>query len=484
VLDFRRDEDQRLFLVMEYVEGKDLAGLLEAGPIPPSTIIFLAVEVLRGLGYAHDRADLVTGTRGIVHRDVSPQNVLLSYEGEVKVSDFGLARALDSGGLAASQTVRGKPSYMSPEQAAGDPLDNRSDLWAVGVMLWEMLAGVSLFTGTAREVIAQVLFRAISTPSSVRADVPADLQAVTMKLLARARDARYATAEAVIADLLRCRDAPLNGRDELATQLAARFPHPVLGSRRRGGVDAVPAERARLAARPAEPATTQTAPSTLGVAASQSIPLPDVRRSRWRQGVTWALSAAVVVGSLAGAVVARRRVGDAPVAAGARDAPVGGERPAMPANVVEARDAAGAVVPVDAPIPVDAPVRGDAPGPGDAAIPADAGRPASAIAVASPEAPRPAPTPKPTPAPAPRPTPRPAPLAATASTAEPGELVILVKPWATIWLNNKQVGATPFRKKLPSGRYVVRLANEDLGKNETIGITVESNKTTSLGRNW
>src|SRR5262249_43293388 len=93
VLDFSHDPAGRLLLVMEYVDGKDLASLLDSGPIPPSLAIFILVELLRGLGYAHDLPDPETGTRGVVHRDVSPQNLLLSYEGAVKVSDFGLAKA-------------------------------------------------------------------------------------------------------------------------------------------------------------------------------------------------------------------------------------------------------------------------------------------------------------------------------------------------------------------------------------------------------
>jgi serine/threonine protein kinase len=224
VLDLSRDLDDRLLLVMEYVDGKDLASLLESGPIPPSLAIFIAVEMLRGLGYAHDLADPASGTRGVVHRDVSPQNLLLSFEGAVKVSDFGLAKARAANQGVRSETVRGKPSYMAPEQIAGEPLDGRADLYAVGVMLWEMLAHRPLFAGTTREIMGQVMFRALPPPSSVCSGVPSELEAVAMRLLARARDERHATAEAAIAALLACNDAPRDGRGELVQLLAERFP--------------------------------------------------------------------------------------------------------------------------------------------------------------------------------------------------------------------------------------------------------------------
>lgn len=230
VLDLSRDLDGRLFLVMEYVDGKDLASLLESGPIAPSLAIFLAVEMLRGLGYAHDLADPAAGTRGVVHRDVSPQNLLLSFEGAVKVSDFGLAKAREASQSVRSETVRGKPSYMAPEQIAAEPLDGRADLYAVGVMLWEMLAHRPLFAGTTREIMGQVMFREILAPSSVRGGVPPDVEAVAMTLLARDREGRYPTAEAAIAALLACADAPRDGRGQLVQVLAERFPD-VAGAR-------------------------------------------------------------------------------------------------------------------------------------------------------------------------------------------------------------------------------------------------------------
>src|SRR6185503_11751837 len=163
--------------------------------------------------------------RGIVHRDVSPHNVLLSWEGAVKVSDFGIAKARSASSATASELIKGKPAYMSPEQANGESLDGRSDLFAVGVMLWELLVGRRLFVGQdTRATLAAVLFGQIPRPRSLRSDVPKDVERVAMKLLERDLPARYATAEQAIADLLACADAPRDGREALVTTLAERFP--------------------------------------------------------------------------------------------------------------------------------------------------------------------------------------------------------------------------------------------------------------------
>jgi serine/threonine protein kinase len=224
VLDFDRDADGRLFLVMELVDGKDLDTLNSAGMLPVPVVIYVVGEILRGLGFAHD---LPAGTemRGIVHRDVSPHNVLLSWEGAVKVSDFGIAKARAASAATASIFIKGKPAYMSPEQANGQPLDGRSDLFAVGIMLWEMLVGQRLFVGEdTRATLAAVLFGQIPRPRTLRPEVPKDLERVTMKLLERDLPARYATAEEAITDLMDCADAPRGGREALIAVLAERFP--------------------------------------------------------------------------------------------------------------------------------------------------------------------------------------------------------------------------------------------------------------------
>jgi serine/threonine protein kinase len=222
VLDFGRDEEGRLSLVMEYVDGITLAELAQTGPVPFPVAAYVASEALSGLGYAH----ALPGpgrVRGMVHRDVSPQNVLLARGGAVKIADFGLAKAIEGASAAASAIVKGKVGYSSPEQLDGQALDARSDLFSLGIVLWELLAARWLFQGSPREIAGQVLFRDIPRPSASRHGIPADLEDVAMRLLERDPRARYQTAEEAKLDLARCRDAPRDGRQELARVFAERF---------------------------------------------------------------------------------------------------------------------------------------------------------------------------------------------------------------------------------------------------------------------
>ena len=221
VLDFDRDDDGRPFLVIELVDGPSLAELANDRALATESAIYVATELLRGLAYAHDLPNGEAGVQGIVHRDISPHNVLLSWEGAVKLSDFGIAKARAASGVTASELLKGKPAYMSPEQANGEALDRRSDLFSVGIVLWELLVGRSLFSGnTTQETLARVLFAPVPSPRSIRADVPGDVDAVVMKLLARERNDRFANAGDAIATLIACKDSPRDGRGRLVAELA------------------------------------------------------------------------------------------------------------------------------------------------------------------------------------------------------------------------------------------------------------------------
>jgi serine/threonine-protein kinase len=209
--------DDRLLLVMEHVDGCDLDQLIATGPMPPPVAIFIVRELLAGLEYIHKPR---AGARGLVHRDVTPHNVLLSRDGAVKLADFGVAHRM--GPVTASIPPVGTPGYLSPEQMSGEDLDGRSDLYAAGVILWELLALRRLHTGDEGGSVVPVIPR----PSALRPDVPRDLEDVAMELLAFRREDRYQTAEEAIEDLALCQDAPLVGRNELAELLAQRFPVP------------------------------------------------------------------------------------------------------------------------------------------------------------------------------------------------------------------------------------------------------------------
>jgi serine/threonine-protein kinase len=161
-----------------------------------------------------------------VHRDISPQNVLLSWDGAVRISDFGIAKARAATQASASVIIKGKAAYMSPEQVQGAPLDGRSDLFAVGVMLWEMLCGAPLFHHDDRieATLAAVLFGDVPSPRSRRPDLPADIEQVTMQLLEKQRERRFQSAAAALAALATCAAYPRSGREALALLMAARLP--------------------------------------------------------------------------------------------------------------------------------------------------------------------------------------------------------------------------------------------------------------------
>ncbi len=205
--------DERLFIAMEYVEGFDLNDLLRRCskakvPMPFELGVHVVREALRGLDYAHRRLDDDGMPLGIVHRDVSPSNLLVSFDGEIKVCDFGIAHANDVVATRSSQheideALRGKAGYMSPEHAAGRPLDARSDVYAAGIVLWELAAGRRMYrTGEGRDSLLEQARKA-EVPPLPTTHLPEGekLKAIVDKALAPDRDARYASAAAMLRDL-------------------------------------------------------------------------------------------------------------------------------------------------------------------------------------------------------------------------------------------------------------------------------------------
>lgn len=314
VLDFDRDADGKFFLVMELVEGVSLDRLIGAGPLSVPLIIYLAVEILTGLRYAHDLpAPGDDGVRGIVHRDISPHNVLLSWEGVAKIADFGIAKVRAASLATASQHVRGKPAYMSPEQALARPLDGRSDLFAVGVMLWQMLCGRHLFHGAdLQEVLAQLLVAPIPSPREVRPDVPADLARAVEKLLARDPAQRTPNADTAMSELIACADHPRHGREVLIEALEERFPGraPVHAHRARrapaGGVLPVAAPTPGAPGPPAHVRVTVTQrPGAVVDPVAPAARSPGRRQDRRRRAWIAVACGAVAAGLVAGGFVRR-----------------------------------------------------------------------------------------------------------------------------------------------------------------------------------
>jgi serine/threonine-protein kinase len=191
------------YIVMEYVDGRSVSEILRSeGPIEPKRAAVIAADVAAALGFAH--------RKGVVHRDVKPGNVLITTTGEVKVADFGIARAMTAtseDNLTQTGSVMGTATYFSPEQAQGKPVDARSDLYSLGVVLYEMACGKPPFQGDSPVAIAYKHVQEPIPPLSERVpDIPADYQAIVERALAKDPDDRYPDGAAMRADLLRFRD--------------------------------------------------------------------------------------------------------------------------------------------------------------------------------------------------------------------------------------------------------------------------------------
>ncbi len=204
--------DGELFIAMEYVEGFDLNDLLkrctrERVALPREFALGIVCAVLRGLDYAHRRTSEAGLPLGIVHRDVSPSNVLLSFEGEVKLCDFGIAHAnqLASGEAAArvhEEALQGKAGYMSPEHARGESLDARADVFAAGILLWELLSGKRMYKKDGAASLLDQARAAEIPPLSARGVQGEErLHAIVRRALAPNREDRYPSAAAFLRDL-------------------------------------------------------------------------------------------------------------------------------------------------------------------------------------------------------------------------------------------------------------------------------------------
>lgn len=210
--DFDKDAAGRYFLVMEWVDGLDLSQWTDAfrfvaQQTPWSLVSAIGIEILKGLGAAHERVDTNGQVSPIFHRDVTPHNVLLSKRGIVKVTDFGLARAMDRARMTRPHILKGKLSYTAPELVNGSDPSVQSDIFSVGIVLWEVLAGQKLFIGESPiEILERV--RACDVPSilELRPDLPADLGAVIHRALAKHPDERFRSTRSMarsLANILR-----------------------------------------------------------------------------------------------------------------------------------------------------------------------------------------------------------------------------------------------------------------------------------------
>ncbi len=199
--------DSAFFIVMEFVDGANLKAIIEhikksGRDFPVEAAVYIALELCKGLAYAHELTDSNGVPLHIVHRDMSPPNVLITKHGEIKIVDFGLAKANSQLERSEPGIIKGKFSYLSPEAALGQDVDARTDVFAVGIILWELLAGQRLFLGdTDFQTVKRVQAAQVPSVSQINKKVPIELERIIARALARDPAARFPTARALGAEL-------------------------------------------------------------------------------------------------------------------------------------------------------------------------------------------------------------------------------------------------------------------------------------------
>ncbi|MFO0726072.1 MAG: protein kinase [Myxococcota bacterium] len=462
------DEEGRHFLVMEFLEGASLTQIMRQKPAW-APLARAVAKVARGLAYAHTRADEAGRPLGIVHRDVSLDNLMVTVDGQVKVLDFGIAHAAHRSVKTKAGLVRGKVAYMSPEQIRTQPLDGRTDVYALGVVLWELLAGRRMFAGQSD---VQTMYAALAgerpLPPADRG-VPEAMWSIAASALELDRERRWPSA-ALMADALeRALDAADAGTEaEHAATLA------ILAKSAREAAGAL-----------APPPPTRPVDAPIDIAIPEPRPEPEARpKTRTaeapRPKTRTALAMPVEEETPPGAPETERRRGSlgAAVAFAAALASLGAA-----AWLRLTREEA-----VQAPTPRLAEVQ---------PVPAEV-QPSQEIAAPTPTA-MPQPTPAPTPTPIERPaSPRPdrrrahpTPAAAKIASSTPapatgtGRLVLDTVPWTKVYVEGRFLGDTPLNEvAVPAGHLRLRAVNVELGIDKLIEVDVAADQLVRLRREW
>jgi serine/threonine-protein kinase len=403
-----------LFIALEYLHGEALSAWLEIrlsqgnGPLAPGLAAYLGARIAEGLHHAHEAKDDKGAPLGIVHRDVSPQNIFVTLDGEVKITDFGVARARDRMVSTGHGHWRGKLAYAAPEQLEReDELDRRVDVFALGVVLWEMTTGERLFRAendlaTMRRIADGYRVH----PSSVIDGYPAELESMVMRALAHDRDQRYATMRELAEEL----DAFARTNGGHAARLREEA-HAAIADRLAARASLLTGSLGEATARRPSPRAQEPTPIPSEPSRSEYLKAP----STWRRVLRVFAFAIGAVAALVGGIAIVDSTGSF-------------ERVASGPQVTT-----GSRSNVEAPAPSVAP-----PAPGS-------------IPIATHDAPQVAePTPDTTPMPDAR-------------------LTLITRPWAHVWINGRRAGETPFvARPVRAGRIHVRLEPEGSGEPRTI----------------
>jgi len=317
-----------VYMAMEYIQGVELRTLfVEGQPMGVPQALSIAAQVAEGLGYAHQQ--------GVVHRDIKPANIMVVAEGPVKITDFGIARMRASADLTQTGVMLGSPKYMSPEQVIGKRADHRSDIFSLGVILYEMVTGAAPFSGeNVTALMYQIVNFAPPAPSTVNRQVPEMLDFVVAKMLAKPLDERYQDARDAARDLRECErslagplSTTLSGRplglasgtqpEMMSTQSKAvvlaqsvnrtrqqdeKTPPEAAAPLARGVSHSFDSNEAtqRLAALTGSATIPQTATQAIGA-------VPHPPRGRWRRRDWLLVGGATLAGLIVAGIVARRR---------------------------------------------------------------------------------------------------------------------------------------------------------------------------------
>jgi serine/threonine-protein kinase len=496
------EADGEYFLAMEYIDGPNLRVLLKraraAGmPLPIAPCARLIASACEGLAFAHDFADPATGEPlGLIHRDISPDNILVSRQGAVKVVDFGIAKAAGQSHKTQNGVIKGKLAYMPPEQVRARPLDRRVDVYALGVVLYELLTKHKPFEATVdASIMKAILHEKVIPAVAYRPDLPEELQRILDKALAKDREQRYPDCLSLAADLeefILSVGKPVTAQQiiQLVAQVApntdAPVPTPQSGTQRSGSGSG-PTQTPVHTPTPSLVGTVPDAPTHPQIestrpAVNVSSPDDTEPQSVPTQTVPVMVAETAAVTETDAPVISPppRRW---PIAlAGAALLLVGGgflfwQPSSTPTPVAPPEVAPPAAAPLSSlsPAPPSTP-QPDVP---------TAAPPSEPVAEATPPPPDPAPSGEQPPSLPPGKTgSKPAPT--RSSTVRPvgkGTLAIRVRPFATVFINGKNRGQTPLLPvELPAGTYSLRFVNEELNKNvtQTVELKAGENKVIKL----
>jgi serine/threonine-protein kinase len=427
------------YMALELVDGVDLRSFLKSSKgekLPPQIVALIGFDLALALEHAH---------RMLVHRDISPSNILLSRTGEAKLADFGLAKAIDNTTAAASRSAKGKIPYMSPEHMRGEPVDGRADLFSLGVVLFEAAAGVRPFDGAHDvETMQKILEGDARSLTRLAPQMPSALRKAIENLIEVDLHARTPSASRLVEELAAIAPAP-SVRREFATIVESH----------RGG----PAARLHVRGRDEERDTDIGRPPVLPRPDSEAeiAAVSPATRSKIRRP---AALAGLIGAMLTAALGAAWWLGQ-PLPRADKS-----QSPAAPASVPVSEPAA---VPGSGSVPVSEPAAVSA----SATASAYATAPASAPASASATAPEPVPAPEPgsatVPATVSAPASRPAP-------ASKGWLRVVVQPWGNVWIDDVWMGRAPVKARLTKGRHVVKAGRELPSITRTVRIQPRARK--------